>query len=399
MIPAVVLALLPASSCSLFQLDTYEGPDATLCGSIIDAKTGEPVQSDIVSGTTIKIVEHGYADPTPTYLVVKTDGSYRNTKLFPGTYTVQPDTRNFLPVDPQDVYISGQTRLDFEVTPYIRIVNSSITREANTIIATFSLETTTLDAVEEIALFASDQASVGSTVNSVSKIKTVGTGVGKDRVFKIGINLLDNSSFFKQNKDYYFRIGAKSSFSGARYNYAPTVKMNIGEFVDEGDRPVVYFDRCESLDGWKSQGTLVLDTADKTQGDASISTTVPKNALLFYDRLLEEPVDTQVSFEDGVLAFDLYVADLSAFGWGLGDAQIEITSGGKADVQELHWTFLADDLKLRQGWNNVRLRFASAKKTGGAINLSAVNYFRLYHTRLNSDATLKIDNIRFYEDF
>ena len=173
----------------------------------------------------------------------------------------------------------------------------------------------------------------------------------------------------------------------------------LREFVDEGDRPVVYFDRCESLDGWKSQGTLALDTADKTQGDASISTTVPKNALLFYDRLLEEPVDTQVSFEDGVLAFDLYVADLSAFGWGLGDAQIEITSGGKADVQELHWTFLADDLKLRQGWNNVRLRFASAKKTGGAINLSAVNYFRLYHTRLNSDATLKIDNIRFYEDF
>ena len=72
---------------------------------------------------------------------------------------------------------------------------------------------------------------------------------------------------------------------------------------------------------------------------------------------------------------------------------------GKADVGELHWTFLADDLNLRPGWNNIQLSLASARKTGGSIDLSAVNYFRLYHTRLNADATLKIDNIRFYEDY
>lgn len=397
LIPTVTL--FAASSCSLFQLDTYAGPDATLCGSIIDAKTGECVPGDIVNGTTIKLIEHGYADPTPTYLVVKNDGTYRNTMLFEGTYTVQPDTRNFLPVDPVEVRISGETRLDFYVTPYIRVTDVSFTREANTVLATFSLEPTTLDAVEEIALFASDQASVGSTVHSVSKIKAVGTGVLPTRQFKIGINLLDHSSYFKQGKDYYFRVGARSSYSGARYNYAPTVKLNIGEWVDETSRPGVFFDTCESLDGWKSQGTLSLDEADRTQGNASIATTVPKSALLFYERVLDTPVNTQVSLEDGVLAFDLYVEDLNAFGWGLGDAQIEITSGGRADVQELHWTFLADDLKLKTGWNNVSLTLSSAKKTGGAIDLSAVNYFRLYHTRLNDTATLKIDNIRFYEDY
>ena len=395
----LLLTLLATVSCSLFQLDTYAGPDATLYGTIIDSQTGEPLQSDIVSGTTIKLVEHGYADPTPTYLVVKNDGSYRNTRLFAGTYTVQPDTRNFLPVDPQDIRIDGETRLDFSVTPYIRIRDVSVTKEENTVLATFSLEPTTLNAVQEVALFASDQASVGSTVNSVSRIKAVGTGVAPDRQFRIGINVKDNSSFFKENRNYYFRIGALSSYSGARYNYAPTVKINIGDFVEESPRPGVFFDACESLEGWKSQGDLVLDTADKTQGGSSIATTVPKTALLFYDRLLDTPVDTKVSLEDGILAFDLYVADLGAFGWGLGDAQIEITSGGRADVGELHWTFLADDLKLKPGWNNVALSLASAKKTGGNIDLKAVNYFRLYHTKLNADATLKIDNIRFYEDY
>lgn len=393
------LLLGGAASCSLFQLDTYEGPDATLTGGIIDEATGKNVQSDIVNGTTIKLIEHGYADPTPRYLVVKNDGTYRNTMLFEGTYTVQPDKRNFLPVDPQDIKISGETTLDFIVTPYIRLTDVSITKEGNTVLATFCLEPTTLDAVEEVALFASDQASVGSTVNSVSKIKTVSTGVLPTRQFKIGINVKENSSYFKENKDYYFRVGARSSYSGALYNYAPTVKINIGSFTDDEARTGVFFDECESLTGWKSQGTLVLDTEDKTQGNASIATTVPKSALLFYDRLLDTPVDTGVSLEDGVLAFDLYVEDLAAFNWGGGDAQIEITSGGKADVGELHWTFLADDLNLRQGWNNVSLRMASAKKTGGSIDLTAVNYFRLYHTKLNSEATLKIDNIRFYEDY
>ena len=397
---ATLALMLPsAAACSLFQLDTYQDPDATLYGSIIDAATGELLPSDIVNGTTIKLIEHGYADPTPTYLVVKNDGSYRNTRLFEGTYTVQPDKRNFLPVDAQEIQISGETRLDFSVTPYIRFRNVSITQEANTVLATFCLEPTTLDAVEEVALFASDQASVGSTVHSVSKIKTVGTGVLPTREFKISIDVSDNSSYFRENKEYYFRLGARSSYSGALYNYAPAVKLNIGEFVPDVIRTGVFFDECESLDGWKSQGTLTLDASDKTQGNACLSTTVPKSALLFFEKALGTPVDTKVSLEDGVLAFDLYVADLDAFGWGLGDAQIEITSGGKADVGELHWTFLADDLNLRPGWNNIQLSLASARKTGGSIDLSAVNYFRLYHTRLNADATLKIDNIRFYEDY
>ena len=399
MIAAMVLIVPAAASCSLFQLDTYQEPDATLYGTIIDASTGEALPGDIVNGTTLKLIEHGYTDPTPTYLVVKNDGSYRNTRLYEGTYTIQPDKRNFLPVDAQEIRIAGQTRLDFYVTPYIRFRNVSITKEANTVLATFNLEPATLDAVAEIALFASDQASVGSTVNSVSKIKTVGSGVLPTREFKIGIDVADNSSYFKENKEYYFRLGARSSYSGALYNYAPTVKINIGEFVDDISRPGVFFDECESTEGWKSQGTLSVDYLDKTQGNGCLSTTVPKNALLFFERALETPVDTKVSQEDGVLAFDLYVADLDAFGWGLGDAQIEISSGGKADVGELHWTFLADDLNLRPGWNNIRLSLAGARKTGGAINLQAVNYFRLYHTRLNSDATLKIDNIRFYEDF
>lgn len=398
-IVSLVLAMPFAAGCALFELDTYAGPDATLCGRIIDAATGELVQGDIVNGTTIKLIEHGYADPTPTYLVVKNDGTYRNTMLFEGKYTVQPDKRNFLPVDPQEITIAGETTLDFRVTPYIRFKDVSITKDANTVIATFYLEPTTLDAVEEIALFASDQISVGSTVNSVSKIKAVSTGVLPTREFKIGINTRENSSYFKENREYYFRVGARSAYSGALYNYAPTVKINIGDFVDDAVRTGVFFDECESLDGWKSQGQLSLDTADKTQGEASIGTIVPKSALLFFERALATPVDTGVSLEDGILAFDLYVEDLSAFRWGQGDAQIEITSGGKADVAELHWTFLADDLNLRQGWNNVALKLSSAKKSGGNIDLTAVNYFRLYHTKLNSDATLKIDNIRFYEDF
>ena len=70
------------SACGLDKVDNFDGPDASLSGSIIDAETNELVQTDVIEGTTIKIIEHGYDPVTPQYLRVKNDGTYSNTMLF-----------------------------------------------------------------------------------------------------------------------------------------------------------------------------------------------------------------------------------------------------------------------------------------------------------------------------
>ena len=39
----ILSTVLLAASCSLFEMDNYDGPDASVTGRIIDAKTGENV--------------------------------------------------------------------------------------------------------------------------------------------------------------------------------------------------------------------------------------------------------------------------------------------------------------------------------------------------------------------
>ena len=56
-------------SCFLFaltscEIDNYEGPDASIHGSILDEQTGELVGSDMENGNAIKVREHGFTNAT-----------------------------------------------------------------------------------------------------------------------------------------------------------------------------------------------------------------------------------------------------------------------------------------------------------------------------------------------
>ena len=224
------LGLIMFFSC---ELDNYDYPDASLTGSIIDSETKELIQSDIINGTTIKITEHGYDPVSPQYLRVKNDGTYANTLLFSNTYTVQPDQRNFLQIDEQEIKIGKDTKLDFLVTPYLRIKEASITKEANTIIATFRIQQTTPDAVSKIGLYAHSEPIVGEPIRLVASERALNRQVEDGEIFKIGINVAKNTAFFKPNETYYFRIGAVSSIAGAKFNYAPAEQVEVGEVVPE----------------------------------------------------------------------------------------------------------------------------------------------------------------------
>src|SRR5690554_4274096 len=122
----IALMGLVLGSCELDQLDNYDGPNATISGGIYDYQTGELVEQDIINGMQIEYVEHGFDNPQTQYMVVKNDGTYRNNLMFSGTYTIQPVRGNFVPVEAQEIEVSGDTRHDFEVQPYIRVRNVEI---------------------------------------------------------------------------------------------------------------------------------------------------------------------------------------------------------------------------------------------------------------------------------
>ena len=109
--------LLSMYSC---EKDNYSGPDATIEGQILD-QNGNPLQLDQgKGGLKIKmeeltwITEQGGEAIVPTYLAVKQDGSYLNTKIFSGKYVMTPIEGAFYPYsslgDTVDIYGSVGAR-------------------------------------------------------------------------------------------------------------------------------------------------------------------------------------------------------------------------------------------------------------------------------------------------
>ncbi|WP_262245898.1 DUF3823 domain-containing protein [Parapedobacter soli] len=393
----LMCGLLLFSSC---ELDNYGGPDAQLSGRIIDSETGEPIQSDIVEGTTIKIIEHGYDPVTPQYLRVKTDGTYANTMLFANTYTIQPDQRNFSQIDVQEIEIGKDTQLDFMVTPYIRVKDVSIKQEGNNIIAEFKLQQLTTDAVKKIGLYASGESIVGERVRSVAVERELNQQVDENETFRIGLNLVRNSAFFESGRKYFFRIGAVSSFPGALSNYAPASEIEIGKIDPNAEPSGKVLDAAETTDGWGSAGPLSL-ASDSREGTYSLKTSLNANAVPVFEKQFSSPFNTEVSMEHGVFSFWLYVSDVQMLNTNIPDwgSAIEITSSGGPDNQELSWNFSM--LTLHNGWNKIDLKLSDAiiDNRGGDINLSAVNYFRMYHLFCGGAVDVMIDEIKFYEDY
>lgn len=131
----ILVVLLSAASCSMFELDNYDAPKETLQGVVVDATTGEPILTDQGSeGIRVRLTELSWGDNAthnPDFYCMP-DGTFRNTKLFKGHYNIRIDGP-FIPLlredergvpladDTQDVDIEGVTEVRFEVQPFLNV--------------------------------------------------------------------------------------------------------------------------------------------------------------------------------------------------------------------------------------------------------------------------------------
>lgn len=217
------------SSC---EVDNYEEPSAELHGTFIDKGTNQPLAQDIINGTVIELIEHGWVkdqtNVTQT-LVVKGDGTYKNSLIFPGKYLVRAVRGNFQDIPAIDtVNITGSTKLDFSVTPYLRIKEPSIVKVGTKVTATFKIEQTTTQNVTRIGLYVHPNPNVGGPMTLTPKRETTLNRLTKPtETFSITIDLAANSTILLPGQQYYFRIGALSSAGSAKHNYAPAVLITI----------------------------------------------------------------------------------------------------------------------------------------------------------------------------
>ncbi|WP_109698076.1 DUF3823 domain-containing protein [Chitinophaga deserti] len=209
--------------------DNYDGPTATLYGNIYDAGTKTLLEQDIIRGSVVEIKEHGWENVQPQWLIFKVDGAYENSLLFENSYSVAPVRGNFIPVEPQDVRIAGRTQLDFSVTPYIRIVNPSITRNGNIVTATFSLQQQVTNNVRKIGLYAHSDFRVGEPLRLTAAEQEINAVTDPAHVYTLTIDLQAPNirDILKPGKTYYFRIGALIDATESKPNYAKAVAFDL----------------------------------------------------------------------------------------------------------------------------------------------------------------------------
>lgn len=222
----ILLAIAVMTSC---ELDNYDYPQGSLHGALIDQETGDTVQSDIFDGARLALIEinEEYENPQKQYFVIKPDGSYRNDLVFEGLYAVPSiEDGNFHPTDSTSVTIEGDTQFDLEVTPYIRITDVDLTMEGMDLTATFKLEQTVPDSIEVsfANVFAHTEPTVGKTHRMDDESIPIFAAADPEQVYTITWNI-SRSRALSEGVAYFFRVGAIIDVPGARYNYAPAVRL------------------------------------------------------------------------------------------------------------------------------------------------------------------------------
>lgn len=369
------------------ELDNYDSPDSALYGQAIDAETGEPIPQALVDGSVVEIKQLDYDNPNSRRLRFKTDGSYRNTQIFKGRYYIHGGEGNFYEDEGDTLKVSGETEYNISVIPYIRILNENITFDPVKGMVTAKFNIKSDEVVKNIALICDKNPNVCWGLRSF----TAQSGINKAVDESDTLTLVFNSQNIEEDGDYYFRICALAATApNNMYNYTIPVKMTIdnSQIVPEPEPEGVYLDNCETIDGWGSGIGSPQLSVDAKEGLASVEFNGNLSGVVMFQKVYDTPVNSGVTMGNGVLSLYLYVSDAAPFADSNG--QLEITSSGGCDVNEVHWEF--KDMDLHSGWNKLQLPLREGSNSG--IDLTKVNYIRAYSPG-SADVTVRIDGVQF----
>lgn len=248
---SVFYILLALMGTSCLDIDNYDEPDAQIEGRIIDSYTGENMLSS-QGGYVIRIWEKSWDfqnENNYQTLVVKQDGSYKNTKLFEGTYDMLCYGGAFWPCDTiKNVYISHKKNIqDFEVTPYLQIQDFTCNLEKGgatglQLILTCKLKAPRIEGLPqlyELKSFINTTPWCGNT-NTIGISDYINSRIEFNRTWSeemVRTSLPEDSNVskvytlpplaVKSGYTYWVRVGASVNDANRNYNYSEIVKVEV----------------------------------------------------------------------------------------------------------------------------------------------------------------------------
>jgi hypothetical protein len=246
-----IVALFTLTSCDWFVLDNLDAWDAQVEGKIIDKGTNQPLQME--QGSNINVYEKvGYQykeDGQPRKWdgdaaigwKVKNNGTYVNKLTFAGTYRFDTKNNNFQADTVRFELKPGANTQDFYVTPYVRILNPSVSWDGSKINANFNVEVavpgTRISRVE-VCVYPDRwvRHSQNNCANDPGAYKVNPT----ETSFSLSVDskAAANANEFQYDRIHYIRIaalGQNSLNTGNSYNYSPVYKLEKGQITEVTD--------------------------------------------------------------------------------------------------------------------------------------------------------------------
>ncbi|RYZ94661.1 MAG: DUF3823 domain-containing protein [Sphingobacteriaceae bacterium] len=231
------VSILAISACT--KTDNYPGPDASFEGRIIDATTGENLQTATAS-TQIRIEQTDWVTTAgPQTIPSKFDGTFKDTKLFKGKYKAVPTNGAFWPVyDTVTVDIVKGAKHDFEVTPYIKINNLTATLDGTTLRVTFTIDppvTAGLPNIRTIQPFVNitNMVGAGASIRDYSDARRLNVNKpfaelpevdADNKAAKTTILTIPN---MKPGTTFYVRAGVQLNDSYGSWNFSNIIKIDV----------------------------------------------------------------------------------------------------------------------------------------------------------------------------
>lgn len=167
-----------------------------------------------------------------------------------------------------------------------------------------------------------------------------------------------------------------------------TPGMDVNGPVEYATAKPGYLLDFDTLKGLSSDGTMTLSEKEGgyKEGIAAVSV---KNPTLVWVSANMNPTDI-TEYRNGKISFWMYIDNAASVRGG--KIVVELTSSGTCDINEIAWSIPGDSLNT--GWNEVTLSLASVNKTGGEIDYSKVNYFRIYGTECSNQLSVILDGVK-----
>jgi hypothetical protein len=205
------------------KIDNYPGPDASIHGAVMEAGSKAPIQTQIPNGIRIRLLETKYKQPLPLDFWVKEDGTFSCSALFAGHYKVVPVEGAFFPADTLELELSGNTEVNFTVTPFLTISASAKPVQGGVAVEYRIGRSQVETKIAEARVMASSVPAVTNTVYDQVVVRNFGE-TSDDEI--LATTYRDTVRNLQAGASYYVRVAARTNNALLKYNYSPVMKIS-----------------------------------------------------------------------------------------------------------------------------------------------------------------------------